>query len=140
MRRLTEKLRSFLAADAGVAAIVGSRIHASHIPQTTPLPAIWLGRRSTDDLAACLDDPVGAEPISETFDVEAIGDGYASQDGLVDAIHACLHNYRGEWGGVRIQGVIVRDHSDDYVPRSNSSGAGFYLGGVSVEIFAGPGA
>lgn len=139
MRRLAEKLRSFLAANSGLQEVVDTRVFIAHIPQDEPCPVIWLGRRTSDDEAGTLDGVVGEEPLTETFDIEAIAEDYATAEIAIAKVRACLHHYRGTWDGVRIQGVFVRDAADDYRVRSDKSGEGFFVAAVSAEVFAGQG-
>lgn len=136
MRRLTEKLRSFLAANESVAAVLDGRIYIGHVPQKATLPALWMGRRASDDAAGSLEGAVGEEPLSETFDLEAIADDYAAAEGVAATIRSVLHHYRGTWDGVRIQGVFVRDATDDYQTRSDKSGSGFFVAALNAEVFA----
>lgn len=134
MPDLAENLRAFLLADAGVAAIVGTRIHQSNVPQDSDLPYLWL-RRASRDHDRTLDAVVGEEPESERYDLEAISDDLDEAQDLSLAVKDCLDNYRGTLGAATVQGCFVEDQNDDYIPRGIMGDEPLQFSALSVQIF-----
>jgi len=108
-------LRTWLLAQGGISALVGTRVHQNRAPEGYDGPYIYFRRRSVTH-EDTVDMPAGDAAFEQSFDVEAIAE---DQDQAMDLgeLLLALHAYRGSFGGGTVQGVFVEDQSDDYVPR-----------------------
>lgn len=83
--------------DAGVAAIVGTRIYPDPAPQDAPRPLISYWRVSTQRIQS----HDGAISIARPrIQVNSVGDTYLSAKTLANAVRTALDGYRGD--GVHI--------------------------------------
>lgn len=114
---------TFLLADAGVAALVGTRGYQLRFPQTPTYPALRV---------LALDDPTlythdGATDLRKaTVQIDAVAqessglDPYASAEALVDAIDGALSGYVGPMGsgspGRDVRGVFRDSRKPTYDP------------------------
>ena len=98
-------LFAHLAADAGVASLVGSRIYPDRLPEAAPLPAITYQRVST-----VAEQGVGglAGLSSARVQLTAWAEGpgrYAAAKEIAGAVAQSLSGFRGAWGSVPISGI-----------------------------------
>lgn len=106
---MEEDLRALILADAGVTALVGTRVSWDERPQGSAVPAIvlWLISQPIDyDLG-------GAITLVETrVQADCWGRTKASAKATARALAALLSGYSGEQGGTRFQGVF-QDNARD---------------------------
>lgn len=137
MTAIGEDIRTWLLADASIAAVVGtnaatSRIHQNKPPQNESTPYIWYGRATTENEDA-IDDPAGTDPFTQIFDVESISDDIDECIDLADLLKA-KHLFRGTIGNGTVQGVFITDHADDYIPRGDNSDDGRHVAALQFEF------
>lgn len=104
--RISAALYAHLCADAGLAAIVGTRIYPVYAPALsegeTMSPTIVF-RQEQHDRFDNINARSGVKPIR--FSVACLGDDYDSCWSIADALETCLEGYRGTLGG--LGGVVV---------------------------------
>lgn len=110
---IEEALRAVLLADAGVAALVGTRVYPLVLPQAGTLPAI------TYQVVAGDADYVmeGASGLAfKRVQVDCWADTYSAAAGLRAAVTAALGGFAGSAGSpaVRIQGAFKTMEADGY--------------------------
>lgn len=111
MTTIAEGLRTLVLADATVAGLIGTRMFPVILPQNPTLPAItyqYLSGRSvvSND---------GASGLAEsTFQIDCWGATYASTDELYEAVRDRLIAYKGDAGGVDVQGIFLVRKRDLY--------------------------
>jgi hypothetical protein len=132
MPDVAERLRTFLTADAGIAAVVSTRVHQGIVPESSIVPFIWFRRARTDE-PRTLDggSPSGYEQF---FDIECVSEDLDQCQDLALAVRDKLNNYRGTFADSTVKGIFVEDHSDDYIPRSVSSDDVAHVAALSVQI------
>ena len=113
---------------------VGTRVHYLMVPESYSGPYLWYGwAGSGDDEDLFLGQLPGYDPFREEFDVEIISDDVRDIVNLARRLK--LHStFRGDFGDGRIQGLFVRDHSDQYIPRGIGGDEGLSFSSVRLEI------
>jgi hypothetical protein len=108
-----EDLRALLLADAGVAAVVGTRVAWGYRPQGSPLPAVVLhivGGTKAYHLSG------ESGPLQPRVQVNCLAESYLSALGVCRSVAAALSGYAGTVGGTYFQGILQdsepRDLSD----------------------------
>jgi uncharacterized protein DUF3168 len=108
---LLPALRSFLLADAALAAVVGARIHPVVLPQGESRPSIVLTEISG------MGDHHAQGPSGLARNRYQI-DGYAQTadgaDSIARLVQARLDGFKGMMGAVKIQGALFDTWRDDY--------------------------
>lgn len=127
MADVATRLRTFLLADASIAAVVGPRVHQAFVPEDTPLPCIYFTRAGTRDERAL--GEVGAAPFSHTFDVEALASTLADSQSLAGLVRTRINGYIGSFADTTVKGIFVEDQADDYEPTY-----GYHDASLSVEV------
>jgi len=114
---IEEGLQAFLAANAGLVALISGRVYHRALPQGVVLPALTWQRISTPRLAA--HDTSGSTGTAHPrFQFDAWATTYASAKAITDALRAALNGYKGTMGAlnpVTVQGALVdneRENSD----------------------------
>lgn len=112
MTDILASMVSFLQLDAALTALVGARIYAKNIPPaTTDNPTIM----------PCITYQLIDEPVQTTHDSKSIykarvqldaHGSYKSSHAVADALHLCLHGFRGDWDSFSI-GNILRKRKQD---------------------------
>lgn len=133
---LAEGLRAALIEDAGVSAIVGTRVYPQVAPQGAASPYLVYsqvsGAREWDlDCVAGLGNPV--------FQVTAWADTYAAAQALADAVRAAVSaaSAAGDLGGETIQGATIENEIDQFEEPAGGRGRGIYGKLIEVEIWLG---
>jgi hypothetical protein len=136
MADTAQNLRAFLVANAGVLALVSTRVHQGAVPQADIVspPYIWLGRASRR-LDRTLGESTGAASDEEWYDVEAISDDLDESQSVAAAIRAAIECYRGTLGTQTVKGVFCEDQSDQYIPRGTLGEESLHVSALSVQIF-----
>ena len=105
-------LRSALVANAGVSAIVGSRIYPLLAPKTAALPFIaW--RRAGIQRQQSLAGPVGTPIVRVELSMYATT--YEDARELADSVRVVLDGYGGTLNNPEVKHVALDDESDDFV-------------------------
>jgi hypothetical protein len=133
MSDIAEQLRTWLLTDNSLKALVGAEgVHQNVLPEDVHDPAVWFSRARVEH-EDVIDQAAGAGPFRETFDVEVIG---LDVDQVEDAaeILRLKHCYRGTFGTGTVQGIFVRDHKDDYIPRGVLADDGSNVAALEFEI------
>jgi len=102
-----------LIGDAGVTAIVGTKVHPGAIPQDTELPAIVYTRVSTPRELA-LDGTV--EAVAARFRLDIWHTSYSNVKTLAEAVRTALNNIgigaQKTLGSESVQAVYIDDEAD----------------------------
>lgn len=94
-----------LSADAGVSALVGTRIHKGIATQNQTRPYITLFPVSNPKLRS-LTGPSGL--ANPRIQIDSWGDTYASAKSVAEAVRKALDGFRGLMGSVRVRGSILQ--------------------------------
>lgn len=125
-------MRTFLLADASIAAAVGPRVSYNHVPQDKDVPYIFFQQSgATDDIA--LGDSAGT-PTRPRFAVECWADRPASAIELKNLVHARLHKHRGTFGDTTVKAVFAEDVDDEYIPNGNGADDGLHGASLFAEV------
>ena len=97
MTTLEESLYSYLKADAGLTALVSTRIYAMRVPQSVSFPCLTIQRISTARIHT--HDTSGASNLSSPrFQFDAWAATYSSAKSITDALRAALNGKTGSIG------------------------------------------
>lgn len=133
MPSIAEDLRAWLLSDESLKALIGDQgVHQNILPEDVHDPALWFARARVGREDA-LDEAAGGSPFSESFDVEAIGLDIDQVEDVAEILRA-KHCHRGAFGDGSVQGVFVRDHNDDYIPRGLMADEGNHVAALEFEI------
>lgn len=113
------ELRTYTLAGAGVAALVGARMHPRMLPQTPTLPAIVYQRIDTRRLHH-LDGPDGLPRAR--MQVTCWATTPAGAYDLAAAVRSRLDGYRGTWGSLSIGACLCVGERDIDDPEAKRSG------------------
>ena len=102
-------LVAHLTADAGVSALIGSRLYAEQMPQNPTYPAVVYSRVSTTQ-GDLLNGADTLTAVRIQFDAYAVD--YAGVKALATAFRAALNGFRGDLGGVAVQRVKLENETD----------------------------
>ncbi len=111
-------LRTFLLADAGVAAIVAARVYSAPAPQDAAMPFVTY-QKLTGERVRSLTGPSGLALPSYQIDCwsddQQLGGSYSQAKALAQAVRRALDGYIGRWSGldVRISLLDERDSPED---------------------------
>ena len=98
-----------LKANAGVSAIVGSRVYIAPMPQAQPLPFVVFHRQGTDHVRS-LEGPSGLRRTE--FDVRCYSTDSAQVEALGEAVRLALDGWSGVWSSIRVTNVFVEYMED----------------------------
>ena len=113
MARLEAAIYSILSGDAGVAALVSTRIYPFFLPQECNLPAITYYRAATDRESAFMTDP-GYANVRISIDILAASASSAMD--VAEAVRSALHRYRDTVAGVTIDECHIEMETSIYEP------------------------
>lgn len=113
---LEEALVSHLEVDAGVSALVGTRIYPLVVPQDADLPAIAYQRISGPREYA-LDGHTGA--ARARVQVTSVAESYSGAKALSVAVRAAMRSFRGV-GDLRVEAVFEENEVDSWQDRFNA--------------------
>jgi len=108
---IEEALHTRLAGHAGLAALVGSRIYPSVLPQGVALPALSYAKSAGPRVHAMGTDPGLARP---RFEISCWSPSYAEAKQVAAQARAALGRWRGTVSGVEVLDSFLRDERDDY--------------------------
>lgn len=109
--RAEKVLTDLLEADAGVAAIVGTKIYGNVPPENTAAPLIVYRK-----LAAVRNLSLSMSALAEVearIEVLCIATTYAQLKALAEAVRVALAYKRGTYAGVDVLNITVDDESAD---------------------------
>jgi hypothetical protein len=109
MSAIGSAIYSILANDAGVAALVSTRIYPTFVPQGASMPAITYQR-----IVAVRDHVLDGttEMVAATYQINCWAETYAETRALSDAVRAALDDYEGTVNSVVIQNIHLTDEDD----------------------------
>lgn len=118
-------LRSILLADAGVAALVGTRVYRNKLPEKVSYPAIryqliskpWAEHRT-------LEGP--ADYVKPRFQIDCWATEPDGELTLAQAVFRALEGYHGMIGSLRIDPIEVEDEAGDTETGVGPGGADVY--------------
>lgn len=132
MAGIAADLRTFVTASTSCSAVIGSRMHQNHPPQDTSKPFVWYQRTSENE-ELTLDGVGGLKEVE--FTVECVSVDPVTHESLADKVKTRLNGRSGTFGASTAQGVFVRDHADDYAPKSIGSDGGLHVSAFGVKIW-----
>lgn len=106
---MEEAIIAKLLADAGVSALVGTRVRPMSLPQGEPLPAITV-RRIDGGPTYCDDGESGL--ATGRVQIDTWGTTYADAKGAARAVTDSLSAFVGTVSGVSFRNVLVDDEQD----------------------------
>lgn len=118
MITIEEGLTAHLKANAGLTALISTRIYPAFIAQTSSLPCLTYQRISTPRVIT--HDASGATGTAHPrFQFDAWAETNASAKAVIDALRAALNGYKGTMGTVNpvtVQAGIIDDERYEYSP------------------------
>lgn len=103
--RAEKAIYTLLAADAGLAALIGTRIYPSRLPQNTTMPAVAYEYISGNDVPV-IDAQAGYQVLRSRVEVTALGKNYSDVKAVLEAVRkACLYKH-GVIGGVQVVSIV----------------------------------
>jgi deferrochelatase/peroxidase EfeB len=117
-------LRSYLAADAGVSALVASRIYPVALDVTAPRPALVYQRMPRSPHDQTLTASLGTSLA--TFHITAFADDYADADALAEAVRQAMQAFSGTMGATHVDSAVLADDYDEYFDPVDGSSRGTY--------------
>lgn len=115
-----------------MSALIDTRCHENRAPEEYDGPYVFFARSTTQDEPA-LDDAVGTTPFREIYDVECISIDLGEAESIAAVVRSG-NLFRGTFGIGRVQGVFVRDHKQDYLPRGIASDDALNSATCEVEL------
>lgn len=123
-------LRTRLAADATVAALVAARIYRNLAPQGAAAPYL-VGQMISAPRVATLDGPTGL--VTARVQWGAWATTPAAAEAAIDAVRASLDGFAGTIAGTVVQGCTAADQFDLYDPETDRHGVLFDITVSFVE-------
>lgn len=111
MAEIEEAVYSRLSGNAGVSALVSTRIYPNKIPQEATLPAIAYQRISARRVKAHA-APTGLARVR--VQVTCVARSYSEVKGLAAAVRTAMQGVMGTVGGVWVQGSWLETDADEY--------------------------
>ena len=109
---MEEALVAYLLADAGLASLVGFRIHWVRSPQSSANPRVVLYAIAGLRDMSLNNGPTGF--ITSRVQCDCIGTSYGSAKTVARALEARLSGFSGTLGLVRVEGAFLVGERDDY--------------------------
>ena len=134
MASLGVDFRSFILDQSALTAYIGARCYQNAVTQDAADVSdyIWFERASIER-EQVLTDQTGVPPFRETLNVECVSANIVSAMAMADAVRK-LDGSRGAFGDGLILAMFINEHSDDYVPRSDMSDTGRFVGSLVAEV------
>lgn len=105
-------IRSALVANAGVSAIIGSKVFPVLAPASADLPFVtW--RRISVQRQQGLSGPIGMPSV--LLSVDLFAETYEAVRELADAVRLCLDGWGGTTNNVRVANVSLTNEADGFV-------------------------
>jgi hypothetical protein len=112
---LEEALVLQLQNDAGVSALVSTRIYPLVVPQDATLPAIAY-QRISGPRAYSHSGPTGA--VQARMQITSVASDYSGAKALSAAVRSAMRSFRGT-GGLDVDAVFEENESDTWMDRFN---------------------
>jgi hypothetical protein len=127
-------LRTYLFADAGIAAIAGPRICPVKLPQGLPRPALIYRRaRKEGDHAHYLSGAAGH--ASALFEITAAADSYSAADALAEAVRQALDGAQNlTVAGTTIRNACLIDEEDGFAEPIDGGDDGVFFTTLIYEL------
>lgn len=122
-------IRYLLANNAAITALVGTRIYAGVVPQSTVLPAIGINEISAIENTT-IDANAAFALVTSRVQVTAITKDYPSQKTLLDTIRKACNYQRGTVSGVVVNQVI----RDIVGPDLRDDNAGIFMQSIDFRV------
>jgi hypothetical protein len=131
MANLTENLRAFLIADAGVSAIT-TNVHVNNVPDNKTRPYIWI-KLSGQEHGLNLSEAAGI--TTTDFQCEATSTSLTITKNLAAAIKTALHAKTGAFGDQNIAFAEIVSKDDNYESRQDfGDSQNLHVTGLDIEI------
>ena len=111
MAELEEAVYSRLTGNAGVSALVSTRVYPNKIPQEAALPALAYQRISARRVKAHA-APTGLARVR--VQVTCVSRSYSEVKALAAAVRTAMQGVMGSVGGVTLQGSWLETDADEY--------------------------
>ena len=111
MAELEEAVYSRLTGNAGVSALVSTRVYPNKIPQEAALPAVAYQRISARRVKAHA-APTGLARVR--VQVTCVSRSYSEVKALAAAVRTAMQGVMGSVGGVTLQGSWLETDADEY--------------------------
>lgn len=132
MATFPEDLRTFISGSTAITALVSTRIHYNHLPESSARPHVWY-RVSSDNEELTMD---GVGGMHECYvDLECVGVTESSAQAVADVVKTRLHGYKGAMGSSTAHGAFLTDKDDDYIPFSINSDEGAHVNAYSLHVW-----
>lgn len=112
-----DNIRTFLLADASIAAAVGTRVYPIALPQKPTLPAIRYNTISSFETSST---PGVRGLIRPRIQFDSYGTTYAAARALAELLRDRLSNYRGAAGSATVQGAFFVNESEVFDPEQKA--------------------
>lgn len=132
MTCLPEDLRTLIVGTTPIAALISTRCHYNHVPESAAKPFVWF-RVASDNEELTLDGTGGLHEA--VCDLECCGNSESSAQSVADAVKSKLHGFKGTMGSETSQAMFMRDKDDDYLPYSNASDEGASVVSFSLTVW-----
>jgi hypothetical protein len=113
-------MRTYLLTQAGVTAIVSTRIYYGNLPENATLPAVMIEQRDSDvirKLAAT------TTLRRASLNVHGYATTHAAVASLGDALTAAIEFATGTWGSVSVRRAYIEGQVDSHEPPRDGSQA-----------------
>lgn len=104
-----EGLYAYLAAHAGLSALIGTRLYPVTLPQTPTLPAVIYQRVSGPEVYS---HQGFSNLVTPRFQFDCRGLTYASAKAVAAQVKAALRGYKGLMGTVSVNGARIENDLD----------------------------
>jgi len=132
MATMPADLRALITSSTAITALVSTRVHYNHLPESSARPHIWY-RVASDNEELTMD---GTGGLHEAFvDLECVGVTEDSAQDLADAVKEFLHGHKGAMGASTASAIFVTDKDDDYVPFAIESDEGAHVDAYTLHIW-----
>lgn len=117
MITIEEGLKAYLAANAGLLALIAGRVYANKIPQGATMPCLTYQRIDSPRIHS--HDTSGSGGTARPrFQLDCWATTYAASKSISDALRSALNGYKGTMGTVNpvtVQSALIQDERfDDY--------------------------
>lgn len=128
-------LHSLLATDAGVAALIGTRVYPNKAPHNAGQRYV-VYRRIMNNARRHLRGSTGLKRA--TIQIDCVGSTYDQAKELYAAVYAAI----GEdgksgvtWGGKSVKVAYIEDDADDYIPPQTNDDAGVHTVPLDLVVW-----
>jgi hypothetical protein len=120
---IRSSLRTYLLAQAPLAALIGDRLYPVACPETATLPAVTYRRASGGHLHNLTSASGAAIP---EFELVVWAETYEDADEVAEAIRQEMQGFRGTMGSDAVKSVILDDEDDSIAEPDDNSDQPIY--------------